>query len=91
MSMYFNRPKQVMFADPDNAGEWLAGIAYKDEIICACCGSIFNIDDVVEQATIEGIKQAIYPYEKWVDLVYEVTGGEMPTGLIEQDGKIIEE
>ena len=30
---YFGRPTQVVFADPDNAGKWIVGIAYKDEII----------------------------------------------------------
>ena len=28
---YFDRPTQVVFADPDNPGEWLVGIAYKDD------------------------------------------------------------
>ena len=90
MEMYFDRPKQVVFADPDNAGDWIVGIAYKDEIICACCGGIFNIDDVVEQATADGVKQAIYPYEDWIDVAFEITGGEMPKGLSIDGEKISE-
>ena len=79
---YFDRPQQVVFADPDNPGEWIVGIAYKDEIICACCGGIFNIDDVKEQAEADGVRNAIYPYADWIDVVAEITGGEMPEGLV---------
>ena len=28
---YFDKPKQVVFADPENPGDWLCGIAYRDE------------------------------------------------------------
>ena len=90
MEKYFDCPKQVMFADPDNVGGWIVGIAYKDEIICACCGGIFNIDDVVEQAAANGVKQAIYPYEDWIDVAVEITGGEMPKGLSIDGEKISE-
>ena len=90
MEMYFDCPKQVVFADPDNTGDWIVGIAYKDEIICACCGGIFNIDDVIEQAAEDGIKQAIYPYADWNDVACEIVGGEWPTGLAEEDGKLVE-
>ena len=90
MEMYFNHPKQIVFADPDNVENWIVGIAYKDEIICACCGNVFNINEVVEQAEAEGIKQAIYPYEDWNDIAYEIVGGEWPTGLVEEDGKLVE-
>ena len=91
METYFDIPKQVIFADPDNAGEWIVGIAYKDEIICACCGGIFNISDVVEQAQEDGVKQAIYPYEDRIDIAYEITGGEVPSGLKIIDDKIVED
>ena len=91
METYFDIPKQVMFADPDNAGEWIVGIAYKDEIICACCGGIFNIGDVIEQAQEDGVKQAIYLYEDWIDITYEITGGEVPSGLKIIDDRIVED
>ena len=70
MMNYFDEPKQVMFADPDNEGEWIVGIAYKDEIICACCGGVFEVADVLE-AVPEG-KQAIFPYEDWADISAEI-------------------
>jgi hypothetical protein len=88
--LYFDVPKQVVFADPDNAGEWNVGIAYRDEIICACCGGIFEIADVVEMAEETGCKQAIYSYEDWNDIAYEISGGEMPNGLSMDDTHIFE-
>ena len=78
---YFNRPTQVVFADPDNAGEWIVGIAYKDEIICACCGGIFDISDVVDMATEAGIKNPIYDYNEWADISDEIVGDALPNGL----------
>ena len=88
----FETPKQVIFADPDNPGEWIAGIAYREEIICACCGGIFEISDVVDAAIENGVINAIYPYEDWVDFAAEITGGEMPEGLRFADGdRIVED
>lgn len=45
MNQYFDKPTQVKFFEP-NEGEWCYGIAYKNEIICACCGSVFEIEEV---------------------------------------------
>ena len=78
---YFSYPKQVVFADPDNPGEWLVGIASRDEIICACCGGIFTIDDVIEAAIEDGVQNAIYEYENWIDIAVDISGGELPFGL----------
>ena len=72
---YFDRPKQVMFFEAENQ-EWCVGIAYKDEIICACCGGIFNIDEVYELADDLGIEEAVHPYENWCNIKDEVAGGE---------------
>ena len=90
MKNYFDEPTQVVFTDPDNYGEWLVGIAYKDEVICACCGGIFNIECVVAAAEAEGIVNPIYSYDNWVDLTDEITGGEMPEGLEITDDGIVE-
>ena len=88
---YFETPKQVMFHDIDNPHSWLVGIAYKDEIICADCGGIYEIAEVCELS--EGyVDQAIYPYEKWVSLADEIYGGELPEGLIvNEEDSIVEE
>ena len=83
--LYFDKPTQVVFADPDNEGEWIVGIAYKDEIICGCCGGIFDISDVVDMAAEAGIKHPIYAYTDWMDIAAEITGGELPEGLDRND------
>ena len=84
MNKYFDEPKQVIFADPDNEGEWLAGIAYKDEIICACCGGVFEVEDVIN--SVEDPEKAIFPYQDWETLEYEIKGGELPYGFAEATG-----
>ena len=91
---YFEKPTQVMFHDIDEVGNWCVGIAYKKEIICACCGGVYDIDEVCELS--EGyVEQAIYPYENWVALEAEIYGGELPEGLTTTgegpDERIIEE
>lgn len=78
---YFDRPTQVVFADPDNAGKWIVGIAYKDKIICGCCGGVFDIGDVVDMAAEAGVKHPIYAYGDWNDIAAEITGDELPKGL----------
>ena len=87
---YFERPKQVIFADPDNPGEWLSGIAYGHDIICGCCGGVFNVDDVAEAAYGDGLNSGIYEYGEWNDISNEITGGEMPAGLELSENGIIE-
>ena len=87
---YFEKPTQVVFADSTNAGAWMNGIAYGDEIICACCGGIYSIEEVIEIARENGVKKAIYEYDSWVDLTEEIYGGEMPEGLEIQGDRIVE-
>ena len=88
---YFESPKQVMFHDIDNPHSWLVGIGYKDEIICACCGGVYEIAEVCELS--EGyVDQAIYPYEDWINLADEIYGGELPEGLtVNEEDSIVEE
>ena len=88
---YFDRPKQVVFADPVNPGEWLSGIAYRDEIICGCCGGVFSIDDVIDMAREDGVNYAIHEYHEWNDIADEIVGGELPKTLDRnEDGEIYE-
>lgn len=42
---YFDRPTEVVFYADGESGS-LSGIAYHDEIICLCCGSIYELDEV---------------------------------------------
>lgn len=75
MKYNFDIPKQVMFWDYFEE-KYCFGIGYKDVIICGCCGSIFEINDVLENTPEDHV--AIYPYETWVDLSYEIYGGQYP-------------
>ena len=78
----FNTPTQVMFWDI-YGDHYTYGIAYKDEIICGCCGGVFKISGIVEHTPIE--LQPIYPYENWADFTEEIFGGEDPVGYEPQD------
>ncbi len=78
MKKFYERPTQVMFADIDHPGQWLAGIAYGKDIICGCCGGVFEIDEVIE---FSDNPTPIYEYEEWTDIACEIVGGEPPAGL----------
>jgi hypothetical protein len=65
-----NVPMQVMFYDGDNM---CPGIMMGDKIICACCGGVFEVSDVVDRACEDG-KNAILMFETWVDLGEEIQG-----------------
>ena len=78
---FYEKPRQVVFADPENPGDWLAGIAFHDCIICSCCGGVFEIEDVVNQAQEDGGVHPIYEYEDWSDLTDDITGDMLPEGL----------
>lgn len=59
---YYDVPTQVRFWVDDVEGMGrgtLTGIAYHNQIICACCGGIFCLDD---NKTIEILKEM-----DWVD------------------------
>lgn len=42
----FGIPTQVTFVSTD--GEDCCGIAYRDEIICACCGGIHEVSECTD-------------------------------------------
>lgn len=46
---YFEVPTQVKFWDVDG-DHYTGGIAYRNEIICGCCGSVFKISEIYESA-----------------------------------------
>ena len=81
--LFFERPIQVMFPDfdDDESMSWLVGIAYKTEIICACCGGVFEIADVLACAKERGYKRAVYPFGSWINLYDEISGNCLPEGL----------
>lgn len=67
---YFEAPTQVKFWDEC----YIGGIAYRDEIICGCCGGIFKISDVYEVAPDTLDNDPIVVYKDWVGLSSEICG-----------------
>lgn len=57
---YFDVPKQVKWYDSENE-VWHFGIAFRDYIICGCCGSIIEICDLLEQ-------DKFYIYKEWKNI-----------------------
>ena len=79
MKDFYYVPTQVIFYDGcDDSPIFCAGIAYKDEIICACCGGVMKISEVIADAKEDGIKTAIYDYVDWYDMREAIVGGEYP-------------
>ena len=70
----YDTPTQVMFLDPDT-GDWLVGIAYRDEIICGCCGSIYEISEIYDEC-LEIVPDPVRVYQEWVDITDAIHGGE---------------
>ena len=78
---------QVMFYD----GNYMcSGIMVGDKIVCACCGSVFDVDEVVSNAAEDG-KEAIRMFEIWVNITAEIEGDlddyENHTVLLEMEDK----
>ena len=79
--LYFEHPTQVKFIDMDRGSEephWLGGIAYKDEIICGCCGGVFDIKEYYDDwhdfghKDFPDIENPIETYNYWVDFNEEI-------------------
>lgn len=65
------KPVQVMFYDGEGMS---SGIMFGDKIICGCCGGIFEVEDVYENAQIDGVEVAIRMFVNWVDVSDEIKG-----------------
>lgn len=62
---------QVMFYD----GEGMcSGIMFGDKIVCACCGAIFEAEEVYENAQNDGVEVAIRMFLGWVDISDKIKG-----------------
>ena len=68
---YFEVPTQVKFWDSDT-GSYLGGIAYRNEIICGCCGGIFDISEIYESAPDTLKEDPIIIPDRWVDISHEI-------------------
>ena len=70
---YFEVPTQVKFLDVDG-DHYIVGIAYRNEIICGCCGGIFNISEIYESAPNTLKEDPIVIPDRWVDISYDICG-----------------
>ena len=72
-----NHPVQVMFYD----GEGMcSGIMIGDKLICGCCGAVFDVEEVIENAKSDDY-EAIRVFETWVDLSDEIRGDDGVNGI----------
>ena len=70
---YFEVPTQVKFWDYFDE-HYLGGIAFRDEIICGCCGGVFDISDIYESAPDTLKEDPIVIPDRWVDFSREICG-----------------
>lgn len=71
--MFYETPTQVAFFDENH---YIGGIAYKDKVICGCCGSIISIAEIYE-LTPDNITP-ICEYLIWEDLDDAICGDNKP-------------
>lgn len=70
---YFDIPTQVHFFVPFTS-EWCYGIAYHNEIICACCGGIFELDEVESVTKLT-----------WIGFAEDIADDTLPFGAIDEE------
>jgi hypothetical protein len=76
-NLYFKKPTQVWFVNLTESDIYYTGIAYRDEIICGCCGGIYKIADIFEVANEEGLTNPIVRMD-WISLDNEIRGDMTP-------------
>lgn len=73
---FFNTPTQVKFLEPYvNCPAYAGGIAYEDKVICGCCGSVFEIEEIYNGCEVVGY-EPIVVFDDWVNLGKEILGEE---------------
>lgn len=66
---WYDVPTQVAWFDENH---YCAGIAYHNEVMCACCGGIIEIDEIIGFAP-DGVVPII-EYKHWVNFEEEIIG-----------------
>ena len=80
---FFDVPTQVAFWDDD--GMYHAGIAYGEEIICACCGGVQEIKEIYEFAPSD--VEPIVVYKSWVDFEESIIGDDEADFELEEENE----
>ena len=62
--------QQVKFWDGEG---WCTGIIIGGQIVCACCGGIFDSDEIWTDDREDGIDEPIVVYDTWVDFSDEIS------------------
>ena len=73
--LYYSHPVQVRYWDT-GLKKYVGGIAYKDFIICGCCGKACSIADIIKEAITYDIllpDEAIIEMD-WIDINQEIIG-----------------
>lgn len=70
---YFEVPTQVKFWDYFDE-HYIGGIAYRDEIICGCCGSVLEISEIYEAAPNGLDNDPIIVVHGWKDFSDKICG-----------------
>lgn len=65
MKRQYEKPTQIRWFDDENK-RWIGGIAYRDEIICGCCGGVLELNEFEDDEVVE--------YDAWVDIEEEIRG-----------------
>ena len=74
MKKYYDVPTQVIFYDVYN-GKKVGGIAYKEDIICGCCGGTLPIEELIEDYKDFNLSIEDYFKElKWISISEEIIG-----------------
>ena len=70
---YFEKPTQVVFWDTDGGDHWIGGIAYRNEVICGCCGGVIEISEIYEFAP-PTVGCPIREYDEWCSIDDAIIG-----------------
>lgn len=72
---FYDLPTQVKFADfSDDELGWIGGIAFEDKVICGCCGAVFEISDIYDEADEIGFEGEPIKILSWVSISEEIKG-----------------
>ena len=84
--IYFRQPTQVMYFDyrEEDEPRLLTGIAFRQEIICGCCGGVIKISEIYEFAP-PTVGCPIHEYDEWCSIDDAIIGGELPDSLQEEN------
>ena len=76
---YFDRPTQVaVMIVYDEEVETFCGIGWRDEVICGCCGIVFDRDSLAEDG-------AVFKRLPWVSISEGIAGGIDPFDEAEEN------